>query len=214
MHKGFLLRFLESVDALGGYVVREPVHNATRQYDADSLAILPPSHQKDLLIGLQAWRCAGVTVACAMAGMDEVLEKGPRPVPWLHEMLRRLEGMDEIIGTPPLDLDECRALFEVLLLDFFVQPAEHLHPKLVADPHGRRALFRANAEFMGTFAQFAKVLQLDTAGMRAAYADDRPFYVGGPGAASGASVHPTTARAPDAEQAHIETLLCRMKTLA
>jgi hypothetical protein len=81
VHKGKLLRFLESVDALGGYVVREPVHNATRRYDADSLAILPPSHQKDLLIGLQTWRCAGVSVGCAMAGMQEVLGMGPRPVP-------------------------------------------------------------------------------------------------------------------------------------
>jgi hypothetical protein len=142
---------------------------------------------------------------------------GPRPVPWLHEMMRRLEDMDEIIGTPPLELADCRTLFEVLLLDFFVQPAEHLHPKFVADPHGLRALFRVNDEFMGAFTQFAKVLQLDTAGMRAAYADDRPFYVAAPGAASGASgasVRPTTARAPDVEQAHIETLLCRMKTLA
>jgi hypothetical protein len=186
VHKGKLLDFLESVDALGGYVVREPMHNARQRYDADSLAILPPSHQKDLVVGLQTWRCAGVSVACAMAGMDEVRRMGPRPVPWLHRMLGQLGDLDEEVRTPPLDLAECRAAFEVLLLDFFVQPAEHLHPKLVADPHGRRALFQANDEFMVAFRQFANVLQLDTAGMRAAYAADRPFYVEAPAGAASA----------------------------
>jgi hypothetical protein len=184
-NKGELLSFLQSVDELGTYVL--PARAGffyPRRYDADDLQILNNTHPKDLEKSLQSLRCACASIAFAMARMSEILKMGTRNVAWLHRMLRQLGDLDEEIETPPLDLAECRECFEVLLLDFFVQPAEHLHPKLVADPHGLRALFRANDEFMRTFREFAKVLQLDTAGMRAAYTADRPFYVEAPAAAA------------------------------
>jgi hypothetical protein len=172
-NKEKLLGFLDSVDGLEAFVVREPVTAAGRQYDEDSLQILPQSQRQALIAHLQTWRAVSISAAMTLERVHEVLGMGRIRVPWLRRMMRQLGDLDTEIEMPPFDLDECRASFEVVLLEFFVQQVED---ERLVDAYALRDVFHGNNEFMRAFRQFAKVLQVDTARMRAAYARDKPCY--------------------------------------